>query len=1016
MVDSVTVTCMDRFDKVCSPRLRASALLLALAWASIPSRGVGQLPPDESWRTLETTHFRVTYPDGLLDLARRAADRGETAWARLSGRFVQPPPGKVDLVVTDHADISNGYAQIFPSRRIVVYAPPPVDGFGLPHMDEWMELVVTHELVHIFQHDLALGPGGALRQVFGRLPLRWPFFPGLTPPAWTSEGIATYYESALTQAGRVRGSFHEMVVRTDILEGEFESIDQASGGSQVWPGGERYYVYGSLYLDHLLGRHGEEAMNRFVREVAGQWVPYRIDAAARSAFGISFSRSWEVWKRELQDRYRALEDSLSAWAPLTEAEALTEVGYYAQNPRTSPYGDEVAFARDDGRSDPQIRLLDPETGESRKQTRTNRLSNFSWTPAGGILFSQTEFTDAYRIRGDLFQVGPNGTGERLTEGARLDHPDVAPSGTRAVAVQEAGGTNRLVTVSLDDGEIRPLTEYDPLVHWSYPRWSPDGRWLAVSRWTAGAHHDLLLLDPNGRTLFQITRDRAIDNAPTWSPDGRWLLWSSDRSGIPNLYAVEVDGATGAPGPRRQVTNVLGGAAYPSVDRGGRWIYFSGYHADGWHVERIPFHPASWFSPLPLHPRFEGAVDPEVFLEAVAAPQEPYNPLPTLAPTYWLPEYRPADDAGPTRVLKPGFGVSTSGTDLVGRHAYSLLAMYSRDPGGFEGAASYSYGGLGNPVLNFGVSQFLDADGPLPAPDESGDLLYVVERERAIGVGATFTRRRMRNVSSVTLSASHIWEDRSLLEGDLTESRRFRLNRPDTRLGEGRASLSFSTARRFPLSISLEDGVGLFLRGRARRDLILADSLRGRPLDDRSFQDVIGQLTLYKGLRLSGFANHTLAFRVTGGVAGGPAADQFHFEVGGASGNALPLSFLNEDPWLLFPVRGYASARRSGRYAWSASAEYRFPLLLVNRGPGLFPLHLDWISGAVFVDGGNAWGPELGIRGYQNPRKDPLASVGGELTARIMPFWAGNLEVRFGIAAGLLEGQGTTAYLRLGPSF
>jgi hypothetical protein len=71
---------------------------------------------------------------------------------------------------------------------------------------------------------------------------------------------------------------------------------------------------------------------------------------------------------------------------------------------------------------------------------------------------------------------------------------------------------------------------------------------------------------------------------------------------------------------------------------------------------------------------------------------------------------------------------------------------------------------------------------------------------------------------------------------------------------------------------------------------------------------------------------------------------------------------------------------------------------------------------VFVDGGNAWGPELGLRGYENPRQDPLASVGGELTARIMPFWAGILEVRLGVAAGLLEGQGATAYVRLGPSF
>jgi hypothetical protein len=229
-------------------------------------------------------------------------------------------------------------------------------------------------------------------------------------------------------------------------------------------------------------------------------------------------------------------------------------------------------------------------------------------------------------------------------------------------------------------------------------------------------------------------------------------------------------------------------------------------------------------------------------------------------------------------------------------------------------------------------------------------------------------------------------------------------------------VAFSTARAFPLSISLEDGVGVSARGRARRDLVLTDSLRGQPFDDRSLKDLVGQLTLYKGLGLPGFGNHVLALRGSGGVASGPGADQFHFEVGGASGGGVPLSFLDQDPWLLFPVRGYPTARRTGRNAWSVSAEYRFPLVLVNRGPGLFPLHLDWLSGALFFDAGNAWGPELDLNGYDNPRQDPLASVGAEITARIMPFWSGIMELRFGVAAGLVEEGGTTAYLRLGPSF
>ncbi len=988
-------------------------LLFAALGASSAS---GQIPPDEAWRTLETNHFRVTYPAGLLDLAQRAGHRAETAWDLLSEQFVEAPGGKVDLVVSDHADISNGFARVFPSNRIFIFAPPPVDGFGLAHMDEWMELVITHELVHIFHEDLARGLGGALRKVLGRFPAEWPFFPGSATPGWVVEGIATYYESSLTQAGRVKGSFHEMVVRTAILEDAFEPIDRASGDSQVWPGGQRYYIYGSLFLNHLLELHGQDAMSRFVEEVAGQWIPYRLNAAATAAFGVSFSDSWRAWEEELRTRYATLADSLAETAPITKGERLSDGGFYALNPGVSPSGTELAYSRQDGRSDTQLRLVNTTTLTSEKLARTNRLSNFSWTSDGGVLFSQTEYVDSYRVRGDLFLIDGNGTEQQVTRGARLDHPDANPAGGRTVAVQEGQGTNRLVWVDLQDGQIEPFTEFDPFVHWAYPRWSPNGEWIAVARWSSGARYDLVLLDRDGRVVREVTQDRAIDNSPTWSADGRWLLWASDRSGIPNIHGVSFDPTTGGVGPRKQVTNTLTGTAYPSVDPGGRWIYYSAYHSEGWFLERIPFEPETWFEPLPLHPTFLAQASRRRFQERSGAMEQPYKPLPTLRPTYWSPEIRAADEVDSRDVLEPGFGISTGGEDLVGRHAYSLRGTVSGGAGGFEGGGSYSFAGFGNPVLSVFANQFLDAEGPLSAPDESGDILYLVERERGVGASASFLRRRSRTFSSISLSGSHIWEDRTVLEENLKESRRFELERPDTRFAQGRASISLSTARSFPLSISPEDGAGIFLSGRMRRELGVADSLRDVPGADRSYRELVGQLTLFKGLELPGFGNHVLALRGSGGVASGPGADLSHFEVGGASGTGSPLSFVDLGGGLLFPVRGYSTASRFGRYAWSASAEYRFPIHLVNRGLGLFPFHLDWLSGALFFDAGNAWGPELGLRGYQNPRQDPLAAVGGEITARFLPLWYTPLDLRVGVAQPLVGGSGSSFYVRFGRPF
>ncbi len=52
---------------------------------------------------------------------------------------------------------------------------------------------------------------------------------------------------------------------------------------------------GKLFLSRMAERYGEEALATFVEEVAGQWIPFRLNAAAQKAFGVSFSEGWSVW-------------------------------------------------------------------------------------------------------------------------------------------------------------------------------------------------------------------------------------------------------------------------------------------------------------------------------------------------------------------------------------------------------------------------------------------------------------------------------------------------------------------------------------------------------------------------------------------------------------------------------------------------------------------------------------------------------------------------------------------------
>ncbi|MBT6209314.1 MAG: Tol-Pal system beta propeller repeat protein TolB [Woeseia sp.] len=76
-----------------------------------------------------------------------------------------------------------------------------------------------------------------------------------------------------------------------------------------------------------------------------------------------------------------------------------------------------------------------------------------------------------------------------------------------------------------------------------PAFSPDGRKLVVTLGGLGGNLDIYVLDLATRQFSRLTRHRAIDTEGTWAPDGRSIYFTSDRSGGPQVYRIEVGGGT-----------------------------------------------------------------------------------------------------------------------------------------------------------------------------------------------------------------------------------------------------------------------------------------------------------------------------------------------------------------------------------------------------------------------------------------------------------------------------------------
>jgi outer membrane protein assembly factor BamA len=180
--------------------------------------------------------------------------------------------------------------------------------------------------------------------------------------------------------------------------------------------------------------------------------------------------------------------------------------------------------------------------------------------------------------------------------------------------------------------------------------------------------------------------------------------------------------------------------------------------------------------------------------------------------------------------------------------------------------------------------------------------------------------------------------------------------------------------------------------------------------DLSFDELFGRLRAYVPLWRIGHETHVLALQAGAGAAFGPQARLGRFGVGGASGSPEDVTgfTLFGGSFVPLPVRGYESFSRFGRWAWATSAEYRFPIALVNRGLGAWPMHLDRLVGSLFTDVGNAWEP--------NPRADPLVSVGAELSAQFLVRYDAPILLRTGVALPLVDGSGASVYLRVGLPF
>jgi len=927
-----------RLNLPCTLRTPHSAFRI-LFLLLLAGRAEAQVDPSSNWRTLHTPHFRIHFLPTYRAVALVEAREAERSY-RLLATELHPPRGIVDITLADDIDAANGFTSVVPSNRITIFAAPPAGDHGLLFFDSWLRLVTTHELAHVFHLDRTKGIWRPLQYVFGRAP---GLFPNEYQPSWAIEGLATYYESRFTNAGRVRGSFH-----TQLLE-----ADQAAGGGASrspwdatlftrWADGLVPYAYGSRFLHYLAETAGDSVVPRLVEATSAQLIPFRVGRqVSRVLPGRSLAGEWRRGTEPVPDT-----EAGPASPPARVIDSLLRT---EPVPRVSPDGRRMAYVREDGKGASELRVLDAATFRTLATHQVNGGVDYDWV-GDTLVVAQLDFTSRWRVRSDLYRWVPaTGAWRRATHGARL----VAP----------AGGGGRLAAITLgpaSGGPTVPTPDDSNDAVWTDLALSPDGRWVAGIRCSDGRWSLILWPAQSPAAAVALLETRGSLADVVWTSDGE-LWFVADPTGLPQVYRW-TDSAAVQP-----LTAERFGARAPAPLADGGLLY-AGLTARGWELRRTGAAassrsgPVTFAAPLP----FDSAP-----ASAVPLRETGYAMWPSLRPHFWLPLWQ---NEGPTGRFG---GVLTAGTDVVGRYAYAGDLLFSPEPSRLEADFLLVASVFGNPVFDLSASSSWADLGPLAMPN-----VTLSELDQTAALGASFVTRRWRGVTSLRVAAEVERTDFAAIPDTSLATVCAGCGRQD--LYGGSATLTLSRLVTGALSVSPEDAFawsGTYRRREERGTTRWSNELRSR-------------LALYAHVPdVGGFAHHVLALRLFAGATNGPLRTLFR--VGGVAPQGVNIFFAPSlTATRAFPLRGYADGELAGERAAAGSIEYRFPLALVGRALGHLPVGVDKLWLNMFADAGDAWAPG------ESPRLTRLRSTGLEVAGDVTVSYDFPLSVRLGVAEPL----------------
>ncbi len=563
------------------------------------------------WFSIETPHFYIHYHNGAERSARVVAKIAEEIYGPITSLYEHEPDQKVSIIMKDYDDYSNGAAYFF-DNKIELWAPA-LD-FDLRGTHNWLRNVVTHEFTHIIQIQTSMKFGRRIPSIYiqwlgyedERRPDVLYGFPntivtypisGFTVPSWFAEGVAQYNRPELLYD--YWDSHRDMILRMYALDGKMLTWSEMSVFGKTSLGNESSYNAGFALVKYISEKYGAEAIPKISKNLS-HLTTLTIDQAIEKAIGKSGKELYKEWQEYITADYKKRAEPIVK--NKIEGETIASVGFGNFYPTFSPDGKTIAYTSNkkaDYFGLSSLYIYNVETKEEKK-INDGIISTLSYSPDGKkIYYSKTEnenpnwsnFSDIY-----VFNLETEKE-TRLTFGLRAHNPSLSADGKNLTFAFSNDGTMNIGIVDSVGKNFRSLTKFKNGEQCYTPKWSPDGKTI-IFGYSQKDNQDIATISVENDSLEMLIVGDDDERNPIFSLDGKAIIFSSDKTGIFNLYKYDISTKN-----IEQITNVLGGAFMPTINTKGN-IAFSSYTSNGFKINFLEKSTPQNFSETQyIHPKY-----------------------------------------------------------------------------------------------------------------------------------------------------------------------------------------------------------------------------------------------------------------------------------------------------------------------------------------------------------------------------------------------------------------------------